>query len=70
MAIEIGDIELPEHISYSSFTTWLECGFKYYLSRVLNEPNTGSWWLAGGSAVHTASEVFDRVYMGVQDETK
>ena len=70
MAIEIGEIELPEHVSYSSFTTWLECGFKYYLSRIKNEQNSGSWWLAGGSAVHTASEVFDREYIGVTNDTE
>jgi hypothetical protein len=62
MSIEINGIELPEHVSYSSFTTWLDCGFKYYLSRVLIESGSPSWWLAGGSAVHTASEVFDKAY--------
>jgi hypothetical protein len=62
MSIEINGIELPEHVSYSSFTTWLDCGFKYYLSRVVEETGSASWWLAGGSAVHTASEVFDKAY--------
>lgn len=62
MSIKIDGLELPEHISYSSFTTWLECGFKYYLSRVEQQSGSASWWLAGGSAVHTASENFDKAY--------
>lgn len=60
MTIEINGVELPEHISYSSFTTWLECGFKYYLSRVVEVPGQASWWLVGGSALHSASEAYDR----------
>jgi len=62
MSIVIDGFELPEHVSYSAFTTWLDCGFKYYLSRVVQESGSASWWLAGGSAVHTASEVFDQAY--------
>ena len=65
MSIQINGFELPEHISYSSFTTWLECGFKYYLSRVEEQSGSASWWLAGGSAVHTASEKFDHAFLGV-----
>jgi hypothetical protein len=59
MAVSINGLPLPEHVSYSSFTTWLDCGFKYYLSRVEQHPGSPSWWLVGGSALHTASEVWD-----------
>ena len=59
MAVTINGLELPEHVSYSSFTTWLDCGFKYYLSRIEQHNGTPSWWLVGGSALHTASEVWD-----------
>jgi hypothetical protein len=68
MTIQINGVELPEHVSYSSFTTWLECGFKYYLSRVVETPGQASWWLVGGSAVHTASEVYDRAFEGLVSE--
>ena len=53
---------LPEHVSYSSFTTWLDCGYKYYLSRVKETTGASSWWLVGGSALHSASEAWDRDY--------
>ena len=62
MSIKINGYELPAHVSYSSFTTWLDCGFKYYLSRIEKHNGTASWWLVGGSAVHEASEVFDHAY--------
>jgi hypothetical protein len=62
MSIKINGYDLPGHVSYSSFTTWLDCGFKYYLSRVEQHQGAPSWWLVGGSALHTASEEWDKVY--------
>jgi CRISPR/Cas system-associated exonuclease Cas4 (RecB family) len=62
MSVKINGFELPTHVSYSSFTTWLDCGFKYYLSRVEGHRGHPSWWLVGGSALHTASEEFDKAY--------
>jgi hypothetical protein len=62
MGIKINGYELPTHVSYSAFTTWLDCGFKYYLSRIEKQTGTASWWLVGGSSVHEASEVFDHEY--------
>jgi putative RecB family exonuclease len=61
MAIEINGEQLPEHISYSSLTEWLSCGWKYYLSRVLKLQEESAWWFYGGSAVHRASEEYDRI---------
>jgi ATP-dependent helicase/DNAse subunit B len=61
MAIEINNEQLPEHISYSSLTTWLSCGWLYYLSRVLKLQEESSWWFYGGSAVHRASEEYDKL---------
>lgn len=46
--------------SYSSLTSWMSCGRAWYLSRTAKVTERPSWWLAGGKAVHTASEVFDR----------
>ena len=51
--------QLPEHISYSSFTTWQECGWKYYLTKVEGAQEAHAVWFTGGSAVHKATELWD-----------
>lgn len=51
--------ELPKHISYSSFNTWLECGWKYYLTKTKDVPEKHAVWFTGGSAVHKATEYYD-----------
>ena len=51
--------ELPQHISYSSFTTWQECGWKYYLQKVEGVQEGHAVWFTGGSAVHRATEDYD-----------
>jgi hypothetical protein len=51
--------QLPEHISYSSLTTWQECGWKYYLTKIEGEEEDHAVWFTGGSAVHKATEVYD-----------
>jgi ATP-dependent helicase/DNAse subunit B len=61
MSIQLGDYELPEHISYSAFTTYMDCGFQYYLGRLMQVPEEPSVWSVGGSAFHTACENYDRV---------
>lgn len=37
----------------------MQCGEKYRLTKVAGAPEHPSWWLAGGSAVHEATEVYD-----------
>jgi hypothetical protein len=59
MSVKINGYDLPSHISYSQLTTWLDCGWKYYLSRIVQLKEDGSWWLVGGSSVHEATEAFD-----------
>ena len=56
--------KLPEHISYSSFNTWLECGWKYKLTKMYEVPEKHAVWLTGGTAVHKATERFDLDEMG------
>ena len=51
--------ELPKHISYSSLTTWQECGWKYYIQKVEGVKEAHAVWFTGGSAVHKATEVYD-----------
>lgn len=60
MAIQIDGYELPDYISYSSLTTYLDCGWKYVLTRAYKVPEQPSFWLAGGSAVHEVTEQLDR----------
>jgi len=57
--IKINGYELPAHVSYSALTTYLDCGWKYYLTRVEKLIEEPTWYLAGGSAVHTATEMYD-----------
>jgi len=57
--IEIDGSRLPEHVSYSSLTTWLDCGWKYYLSRVEEIQEVPSWYLLGGTTLHKATELYD-----------
>lgn len=59
MPIEINGFEIPEHISYSALSTYVDCGQKYYLTRVVKVSETPAWYFIGGSAIHTASEIID-----------
>ena len=59
MSLEIDGHKIPEHVSYSAFTTWLECGYLYFLSRVVEVPEQPAIWNLGGSAVHKATELYD-----------
>jgi hypothetical protein len=58
--IKINGYELPAHVSYSALTTYLDCGWKYYLTRVEKLIEQPTWYLAGGSAVHAATEMYDK----------
>lgn len=52
-----------EHISYSSFTTYLDCGEKFRLQRVFGIQGKPAYYLAGGTAVHVATETFDTLWV-------
>lgn len=56
--------ELPKHISYSAFSTWQECGWKYKLTKLMDAPEKHAVWFTGGSAVHKATERFDKGELG------
>lgn len=56
-------IELPNqpaYVSYSSFSNWLRCGNAWYLEKVVKVDSIPSWAMLGGSAVHAASEDYDK----------
>lgn len=60
MSIELEEYTLPEHMSYSAFSTYLTCGYQYYLGRLLNKQESPSVWSVGGSAFHLACEKYDK----------
>lgn len=57
-------MQLPEHISHSARETLQRCARAYFLTRVARAPQTPALWLAGGSAVHEATEFYDLLSIG------
>lgn len=51
--------EAPAHLSYSSRDTWQRCPKAYQLSRIIQAPQTVSWWNIGGSTVHAVLDHYD-----------
>jgi hypothetical protein len=49
----------PAHLSYSQFTSWLECGEKYRLTRIEQIPEDPAWWFMGGTSLHAAADSID-----------
>lgn len=47
------------YVSHSAMTTWLNCGWNFYLTRVQSVPENPSYWLVGGKSLHTATEIYD-----------
>lgn len=47
------------YISHSAMSTWLNCGWSYYLSRIQKVPENPSYWLVGGKSVHECTEWYD-----------
>jgi len=60
MSIQLEEYTLPEHISYSAITTFISCGYQYYLGRLLQKPEEPSVWSVGGSTFHLACENYDK----------
>jgi hypothetical protein len=57
--LQVNGYDVPEHTSYSSITTWLSCGWQYFLSRIVKVNEKPAIWNLGGSAVHLASANYD-----------
>jgi RecB family exonuclease len=53
-------LELPDHLSFSSRETLLRCARSWLLRYLMKAPQRPSLWLAGGSAVHEVTEAYDR----------
>lgn len=48
------------HLSYSTMDAWLNCPKAVQLRKIEQAPAVPAWWFAGGSAVHAATEAYDR----------
>lgn len=57
--------QVAEHASYSSLSSYLQCGLKYKLTKIDGFAEQPAWWSAAGSAVHTATEWWD---VGLHEE--
>lgn len=53
-------ISLPAHVSFSSLSSYAKCPKAWQLERIVKVPQRQSWARVGGSAVHAATEQFDR----------
>lgn len=49
----------PDHLSHSSRETLARCARSYFLKYLAKAPERPSLWLAGGSAVHEVTEMYD-----------
>lgn len=47
------------HISYSQYDTYVSCGEKFRLTRVVAVKEDGAHWFMGGTAIHSATEAID-----------
>lgn len=63
MSKEPRHLRQPEHISHSARETLERCAKSYFLKYFTEAPRLQSLWLAGGSAVHEATEHYDLMSM-------
>jgi len=54
---KLGEIK---HLSFSTMDAWLNCPKAVELRKIQGAPAIPAWWFAGGSAVHAATEAYDR----------
>jgi CRISPR/Cas system-associated exonuclease Cas4 (RecB family) len=47
------------YLSYSALSSWLDCGERYRLERVLDAPQTNAWYFIAGDVIHKATEDCD-----------
>lgn len=57
--------DLP-YISYSGFTTYLDCQEMFRLTRIERVDEEPAWWFAGGTAVHAAADAIDHALREAQ----
>ncbi len=52
------------YISHSAMSTWLNCGWSFYLTRVQKVQENPSYWLVGGKSLHEGTEIYDALKPG------
>lgn len=52
-------LQLLSHTSHSARETFQRCARAYFLTRMTQAPQMPALWLAGGSAVHETTELYD-----------
>lgn len=57
-----------DHISFSAAETLERCAKSYFLKYIAKAPKRPAVWLAGGSAVHEVTEVYDLLTMTEGDD--
>ena len=62
----IDGYELPDYASYSSLTTWLDCGWQYVLTRAVKVPELPAWYFIGGTTLHEVTEHLDNEWFNRQ----
>lgn len=60
MIVDLEALTGSPMLSHSSLTTWLDCGEKYRLTKIEKAVEKPAYYLIGGSAFHTATELLDR----------
>lgn len=60
MTVTMLDQTGRDYLSFSSLSTYADCGERFYWERVRSVRTDQGWWLPAGSAFHTASEWLDR----------
>ncbi len=48
-------------------STWLNCGWSFYLTRIQKVPENPSYWLVGGKSLHECTEWYDQLNPLVQE---
>ena len=49
------------YISHSAMSSWLNCGWAYYLTRIQKVAENPSYWLVGGKSLHEVTEIYDSI---------
>lgn len=49
----------PDYLSHSQLTTWLSCGEKYRLTKIVGVQEDPAWYFVGGTSVHAAADAID-----------
>ena len=58
------------YISHSAMSTWLNCGWSFYLTRIQKIQENPSYWLVGGKSLHEGTEIYDALEPGAAFDSR